>query len=108
MQSLRASRLPSIMAVPTELSTWRRAFQYSTHSNRQAPWSLANYQPTRVVTGLHIGPYDRLAQTYAEMSAWASAHGFKPTGDMWEVYLSDPARDLDPKKWRTGVFLCVE
>jgi hypothetical protein len=32
----------------------------------------------------------------------------KPTGSMWEVYLTDPEREPDPSRWRTGVFLRVE
>lgn len=62
----------------------------------------------RVVTGVRLGPYATLKQTYAEMTAWAIAHGMKPTGDMWEVYLTDPERELDPARWRTGIFLRIE
>jgi effector-binding domain-containing protein len=62
----------------------------------------------RVVAGLHLGPYDSVGRTYARMSAWAIAHGLRPTQDMWEVYLTDPEREPDPLRWRTGLFLRVE
>jgi effector-binding domain-containing protein len=62
----------------------------------------------RVVTGLHLGPYGSVGQTYARMAAWAIAHGLRPTQDMWEVYLTDPEREPDPAHWRTGLFLRVE
>jgi effector-binding domain-containing protein len=62
----------------------------------------------RVVTGLHVGPYDSVGHTYARMAAWAVAHGLQPTQDMWEVYLTDPEREPDPSQWRTGLFLRVE
>jgi effector-binding domain-containing protein len=62
----------------------------------------------RVVTGLHVGPYDSVGHTYARMTAWAIAHGLHPTQDMWEVYLTDPEREPDPARWRTGLFLRVE
>jgi effector-binding domain-containing protein len=61
----------------------------------------------RAVTGIHLGPYETLGRTYSEISAWAIAHGMQPTGEMWEVYLTDPERELDPNRWRTGVFLRV-
>jgi effector-binding domain-containing protein len=57
----------------------------------------------RTVTGVHLGPYETLSRTYAEMSAWATANGMKPTGSMWEVYLTDPEREPDPTRWRSGV-----
>jgi effector-binding domain-containing protein len=62
----------------------------------------------RTVTGVHLGPYETLSRTYAEMSAWATANGMKPTGSMWEVYLTDPEREPDPTRWRSGVFVAVE
>ena len=62
----------------------------------------------RTVTGVHLGPYETLGNTYADMSAWAIAHGLLPTGEMWEVYLTDPKREPNPNGWRTGVFLRVE
>jgi effector-binding domain-containing protein len=60
-----------------------------------------------VITGLHIGPYETIVETYAEMIAWAQTQGLQPTGDMWEVYLTDPERESDPAKWRTGLFVRV-
>jgi effector-binding domain-containing protein len=62
----------------------------------------------KTVTGIHLGPYDARGNTYATMSAWAIAHGLQPTGDMWEVYLTDPEREPDPDHWRVGVFLPVQ
>ena len=62
----------------------------------------------RVVTGVHIGTHENLGSTYPEMTAWATAHGLRPTGDMWEIYLTDPDREPDPQNWRTGLFLRVE
>ena len=61
----------------------------------------------KTVTGIHLGPYDARRDTYATISAWAIAHGLQPTGDMWEVYLTDPEREPDPNRWRVGVFLPV-
>jgi effector-binding domain-containing protein len=62
----------------------------------------------KAITGIHLGSYETLGNTYADMSAWAIAHGLLPTGELWEVYLTDPEREPDPNRWRTGVFLRVE
>ncbi len=62
----------------------------------------------KTVTGIHLGPYDTRRNTYATMSGWSVAHGLQPTGDMWEVYLTDPEREPDPDRWRVGVFLPVK
>ena len=62
----------------------------------------------KTITGIHLGPYDTRRDTYALVSGWAIAHGLQPTGDMWEVYLTDPEREPDPGRWRVGVFLPVK
>jgi effector-binding domain-containing protein len=61
----------------------------------------------RLVTGMHRGPYHTLASTCAAMRDWATGHGWRPTGELWEVYLTDPEREPDPGRWRTEVFLRV-
>ena len=62
----------------------------------------------KTVTGIHLGPYDTRHDTFGMMSGWAKAHGMQPTGEMWEVYLTDPEREPDPGQWRVGVFLPVK
>jgi effector-binding domain-containing protein len=64
--------------------------------------------PGRVVTGLHRGPYEKLAETYAQMSGWAAQQGLTLADSLWEVYLTDPEREPDPAQWQTRVFLEVQ
>lgn len=52
---------------------------------------------------LHTGPYDTLAQTYADIQARMKDLGLVPADMMWEYYLSDPAAEPDPATWRTLV-----
>jgi effector-binding domain-containing protein len=54
-----------------------------------------------VVTGTHVGPYEALAQTYEQLTAWARAEGLPLAEGMWESYLSDPGAEPDPSTWRT-------
>jgi effector-binding domain-containing protein len=62
----------------------------------------------RVIAGLLLGAYDSIGQMYAKLTAWAIAHGLRPTQDLWEVYLTDPERESDRSHRRAGVFLRVE
>ncbi|MEV0283561.1 GyrI-like domain-containing protein [Kribbella sp. NPDC050820] len=55
----------------------------------------------RVVVAWHIGPYERLGETYEAVDEWLKAQDGVRTGDAWEVY-HDPPTD-DPQFWRTEV-----
>ncbi len=46
----------------------------------------------RALQMLHVGPYDRLGETYARLAARAQEAGLRPQGPGHEVYLSDPRR----------------
>ncbi|MFN0094975.1 MAG: GyrI-like domain-containing protein [Dehalococcoidia bacterium] len=61
-----------------------------------------------IAAAMHVGPYDRLHETYAALMAWLAKHGRRPCGPMWESYLTDPTAEPDPEKWRTEVCVPVE
>jgi effector-binding domain-containing protein len=63
---------------------------------------------TRVVYGMHTGPYERLDETYVALAMWAIGHGLEPTGDAWEVYVGDAEQEPSPADNRTAVYLAVE
>lgn len=58
----------------------------------------------RVVHGVHVGPYEKLAETYGELMAWVAEQGLTLGEGMWESYLSDPVQEPDPATWRTEIF----
>ena len=62
----------------------------------------------RVVTGFHIGPYNRLMESYQKMQDWMTKQGVKPANKMWEVYLTDPEKEKDPAKYVTQLFWPIE
>lgn len=62
----------------------------------------------KVVTAMHIGPYEKLVETYAEMQKWMEQNGHKPKKMMWERYLSDPQTVKDPSKYITEMFWPIE
>ena len=55
----------------------------------------------RAVEAMHVGPYDTMTRTYAEIEAWMAENGATPGPLMWESYLSDPGNEPDPQTWRT-------
>jgi len=53
---------------------------------------------------VHMGPYDKLQDTYAAMERWMQQQGVRAAGAPWESYITDPAEHPDPVNWRTDVF----
>jgi AraC family transcriptional regulator len=53
---------------------------------------------------VHMGPYDKLQDTYAAMERWMQERGVRAAGAPWESYITDPAEHADPANWRTDVF----
>jgi effector-binding domain-containing protein len=62
----------------------------------------------RAVTTVHVGPYDSMHKTYAEVHAWMATQGLTPADHMWEVYLSDPSAEPDSSTWRTQIVWPVD
>ena len=53
---------------------------------------------------VHMGPYDKLQDTYAAMERWMQQQGVRAAGAPWESYITDPVEHPDPANWRTDVF----
>ena len=52
---------------------------------------------------VHVGPDERLGETYAELAAWAASEELPLAGYLWESYLSDPSTQPDSEKWQTSI-----
>jgi effector-binding domain-containing protein len=57
----------------------------------------------KVVTAMHIGPYDTLVKTYEFIQIWIKENGLQVAEDMWEIYLTDPCKEPDSSKWMTEI-----
>ena len=57
----------------------------------------------RMVTAVHVGPYDTLPQTYGEMERWMRERGVTPRGGPFESYETDPGEEPDQSKWETRI-----
>lgn len=58
----------------------------------------------KVITAMHIGPYETLAETYEAIQAWIKEKGYQVEEDMWETYLTNPCEVSDKSKWMTEIF----
>ena len=54
----------------------------------------------RMAVALHRGPHDAIPTTRDALSRWIAAEGLDAAGTGWEVYLTNPAQEPDPAKWR--------
>lgn len=57
----------------------------------------------RAVVAVHVGPFETMKTTYAELMTWMAAQHLRPASGMWESYLSDPETEPDPATWRTRI-----
>lgn len=66
--------------------------------------SIGSIPGGRMATAMHVGPYDKLVETYTTVMEWMKANGYEPADWMWEQYLTDPQAENDPSKWMTKVY----
>lgn len=81
-------------------------FPVSTPVEGEGRVTAAELPAGSVATGWHIGPYDRIGETFDALVKWGAEQGKQPAGDPWEVYWSDPA-ETSPDELRTQVFCPV-
>lgn len=51
----------------------------------------------------HIGPYDRLVDTYGQLMSWMERNGHHPADIMWEEYLNSP-EETPPEQLSTRIY----
>ena len=61
----------------------------------------------KVAFAVHVGPYEKLPDTYEALKAWLKTKGLKPSDIGWEIYISDPG-STKPEEIKTEVYLLVE
>jgi effector-binding domain-containing protein len=40
----------------------------------------------------HVGPYDKLMESYQKMEKQMKEQGLRPADHMWEIYMNDPEK----------------
>jgi effector-binding domain-containing protein len=46
----------------------------------------------KAVVTMHVGPYDKLMESYTKMEQWTRTNGHTPADYMWEIYLNEPGK----------------
>lgn len=57
----------------------------------------------RAAVSVHIGPYEKLVDTYNLMMVWMKQKGLVPADYMWEEYLNSP-QDTPPERLMTKIY----
>jgi len=57
----------------------------------------------RAAVTMHIGPYDKLTDTYNLMTEWMKNNGHEPASFMWEEYLNSP-QEVPPDQLMTRLY----
>lgn len=55
----------------------------------------------KMVSTMHIGPYEKLNESWNALSDWMKKNSYNPAGPGREVYLHGPSQESDPAKFRT-------
>ena len=55
----------------------------------------------KMVSTMHIGPYEKLNESWSALSDWMKNGKYNPAGPGREVYLLGPPQESDPVKFRT-------
>ncbi len=56
---------------------------------------------------VHVGPYEKFADTYDAMKAFLKSKGMKEAGTSWEIYITDPG-NTKPEELKTEVYMPIE
>jgi len=71
------------------------------------PLKKGEFNHPKVAVCLHVGPYEKVGETYAKMMAFIDQNGWKVIGPAMEKYFDNPQM-VAPEKLRTELVLPVE
>jgi AraC family transcriptional regulator len=58
---------------------------------------------TKALFVIHVGPYETMVDTYAQIDDWIKVNGYAYAGNVREIYKSDPQQEKDSSKWVTEI-----
>ncbi len=73
-----------------------------------ATLELVTYEATRAVVHRHVGPMERLHETYSALVQAMAAASLRPKGPARESYETNPEEEPDTEKWVTEIVWPVE
>jgi AraC family transcriptional regulator len=93
--------------VPEAELKWRIGMPIGKEAVPAAPLQKAEFNYAKVAVATHVGPYERVHETYAKMMAYLEKNGWKIVGPPYEMYLDNP-EEVAPEKLRTEITMPVE
>lgn len=54
-----------------------------------------------VARAVHVGSYEQLGEAWGRLLQWVGEQGLDPSGDIWEVYVTEPTPYTDPADLHT-------
>ena len=61
----------------------------------------------RVIRTIYRGGYEQLGAAWGEFTELVKARSQPTTGEFWEIYLTGPETDPDPKRWTTELAMVL-
>lgn len=61
-----------------------------------------------LLKGIHLGDYPELAGSHVQMMSYLAAYDYEQVGEMYEIYITDPASEPDTAKWETDIYIPVK
>jgi AraC family transcriptional regulator len=88
--------------VPEAELKWRIGAPIDKEKEPAAPLKKDIFDHPKVAYALHVGPYEKVGETYAKISAFIENNGWQVSGPALEIYLDNPAQTA-PEKLRTEI-----
>ncbi len=105
--SFFAMYLNSPAEVKEEELLWRLGFPVDAEAKVAAPLGKDQCQAAKTAVYVHVGPYDKVSESYAKVFAFVESQGCRPAGPCIEKYLNNPM-EVKPEELRTEINVPVE
>ncbi len=70
--------------------------------------SVVVLEATRAILYNYYGPYDKMAEAYAEIKTYMEQNKLEATGPFREFYITDATAEKDPNKWLSKIYIPVK
>jgi effector-binding domain-containing protein len=91
---------------PDELK-WEIGFPVAKETNTKEPLELKEWNFTLVISAMHIGPYEKIAEIYPKIFEWMKKNNYRIIGPIMERYFDDPST-VKPEELRAEVWIPCE
>jgi len=93
--------------VPEAELKWLIGMPISPDAAPSEPLKKGEFNHPKVAVCLHVGPFNKISETYVKLMAFIDQNGWTPAGPALEKYLDNPQLTA-PEKLRTEIVMPVE